>query len=473
VAGRMDSSYGDRLAALDWRDFYAKRGGALAVETLRKQLVGRADIVLVDSRTGFTDAGGICTVQLPDGVVLMTAPNKQSLAGIERVAETIARARGDERAGRKNIRLWLSVCRVPSVEESYRADAWFKEQAPRFDEMIQHGVLLEEDHRRGLRSYEIPHRARWGFEEALVTAGAGAESRDALWLAYEGLTVALLQWSVGPFDVVTEADAGPTDTLDELREDIAAAERREDVTGLLMAYVTLGRSLESAKQYDEAAEVLRRAATIAVGANLQDYHAAIKSMLGSILQSQGHHEEAIAEETSALEIARKIKNDRVEAGVLFRFARMKSDLKDYDGARQLLTMALDKMRVSGDEETSSKALRASVFLHALMTAEHRTAAALEENARLREEHARLREELRMRLLVDVSASYRRGDREREARALEKLIELSADGTPFPEDAALRARLAELQGAGDVAAPPPPPSPSKPKPSPSRRKPRPV
>ena len=100
--------------------------------------------------------------------------------------------------------------------------------------------------------------------------------------------------------IATDGDTGPT--LEELRAHATEAEGRGDVMGLLIAYEKLGHALRRAEQYDEATEVLRRAATTAVGANRQDYHAMFKSNLGNILGDQGRHAEAIAEETSALEL---------------------------------------------------------------------------------------------------------------------------------------------------------------------------
>lgn len=58
TAGRLDGTYDARLAGFHWQSFYADDAGGAAVETLREQLAGKADVVLIDSRTGLTDAGG-------------------------------------------------------------------------------------------------------------------------------------------------------------------------------------------------------------------------------------------------------------------------------------------------------------------------------------------------------------------------------------------------------------------------------
>jgi len=53
------------VRSFDWQDFYFNWEGELFFEWLRGQLVPeRYDLVLVDSRTGVTEMGGICAYQL-------------------------------------------------------------------------------------------------------------------------------------------------------------------------------------------------------------------------------------------------------------------------------------------------------------------------------------------------------------------------------------------------------------------------
>src|SRR5580693_6075303 len=132
LAGRLDEGYSDRLRGFDWLPFYRFNAGFAAIETLRKQLAGRADMVLVDSRTGVTDAGGICTVQVPDGVVLMTAANEQSWKGIERVARAIANGER-ERPGRELPKVWVTVARAPYEDVPEHGENWFDRYGPRFE----------------------------------------------------------------------------------------------------------------------------------------------------------------------------------------------------------------------------------------------------------------------------------------------------------------------------------------------------
>ena len=90
-SGSHDERYARRLAALDWQALYEHFDGYLLFEDLKAQWreALEADYVLIDSRTGHTDVGGICTRQLPDAVVLLFFPNQQNLRGLTKVVHDI------------------------------------------------------------------------------------------------------------------------------------------------------------------------------------------------------------------------------------------------------------------------------------------------------------------------------------------------------------------------------------------------
>jgi hypothetical protein len=79
LAGRFDLDYGDRMSRFDWRRLF-DRAPSL-IRALAELLAERYDYVLVDSRTGFNEISGICTALLPDQLVLVFTPNRQSLLG--------------------------------------------------------------------------------------------------------------------------------------------------------------------------------------------------------------------------------------------------------------------------------------------------------------------------------------------------------------------------------------------------------
>src|SRR5262249_59736414 len=53
------------------------------------------DFVLIDSRTGLTDSGGVCTIQMPHTLVLVFTANDQSIDGGLRIVAAAQRERRD------------------------------------------------------------------------------------------------------------------------------------------------------------------------------------------------------------------------------------------------------------------------------------------------------------------------------------------------------------------------------------------
>src|SRR5205823_8446394 len=62
TAGKRDSGYLERLQSIDWRELFLNRGFGEYLEQLRAEWVQKFDFILLDSRTGYTDVGGICTI---------------------------------------------------------------------------------------------------------------------------------------------------------------------------------------------------------------------------------------------------------------------------------------------------------------------------------------------------------------------------------------------------------------------------
>ena len=108
----------------DWAEFYTSFRGYLYFEWMRRQLIATelADVVLIDSRTGVTEMGGVCTRHLADVVVSMAAPNTQNLDGVALMAASFTREISD-RKGRP-----LQVVMVPA-----RIDTGEKDRRNRFE----------------------------------------------------------------------------------------------------------------------------------------------------------------------------------------------------------------------------------------------------------------------------------------------------------------------------------------------------
>jgi len=95
TSGSRDPEYATLLQQFSWADFFREHDGAEFFERLRYDWVSAKspslefDLILLDSRTGLTDHGSICTILLPDFLVLCFTTSKQSLDGIADVSGSI------------------------------------------------------------------------------------------------------------------------------------------------------------------------------------------------------------------------------------------------------------------------------------------------------------------------------------------------------------------------------------------------
>lgn len=119
-AGAHDDGYASTLSRIDWGELYEKHDGFFLFEDLKAQWKAslRPDYVLIDSRTGHTDVGGICTRQLPDAVVVLFFPNAQNLRGLKKVVQDIRSETGRTRD--RQIDLHFVMSNVPDLDDEDR-----------------------------------------------------------------------------------------------------------------------------------------------------------------------------------------------------------------------------------------------------------------------------------------------------------------------------------------------------------------
>ncbi|MBB4120727.1 KGGVGR-motif variant AAA ATPase [Martelella radicis] len=116
-AGRNDQHYGTKLSSIDWQDLYQTRSGYLLFEDLKQQIADDKrgfDYILIDSRTGHTDVGGICTRQLADAIAFMFFPNRQNISGLKTIVDEI---RSDPLVEAKRTRMFFCPSNVPDLDD--------------------------------------------------------------------------------------------------------------------------------------------------------------------------------------------------------------------------------------------------------------------------------------------------------------------------------------------------------------------
>lgn len=188
AAGYQDENYASRVNDFSWDEFYKKWHGFGFIEYLKGELKKKADIVLLDSRTGVTDIGGICTLQLPDVVVLMFALNEQNISGVEAISNSIV-SRATEVAKRPEPpALILRPSRVEIYLEETLLKKWQQDAANRLGQYLPRG---EADPRRYMAKQAIPYIGAYSFGERPLAVDGNAYG--PLTEAYESLSRSIMR----------------------------------------------------------------------------------------------------------------------------------------------------------------------------------------------------------------------------------------------------------------------------------------
>lgn len=153
------AAYADFVQNFDWSDFYDNWAGGGFFDWLRDELRQRADIVLIDTRTGITEMGGVATRQMGDAVIVVFAGNDENMASSARMAEAFASSVEGHRR--------QDVILVPSRiddSDSFEYSSFIK----RLHKIEQQLARIEPPD--GFQTLELllPYRAALSFREQLI-----------------------------------------------------------------------------------------------------------------------------------------------------------------------------------------------------------------------------------------------------------------------------------------------------------------
>jgi cellulose biosynthesis protein BcsQ len=193
TAGRPDQSYVRRVQALDWKRLYEEHQLGNFLEALRTEWKEAFDFVLIDSRTGITDIGGICTVQLPDLLVLLFTANMQSLCGSIDVVKRARQTRHSLPFDRAKLLVLPIATRFEIRVEYELSQQWLKtfamELGPLYDEWAHKDVTAEDL----LNHTRVPYIPYWSFGEKLPVIEKGTDDPEDIGFSLETLAALVAQ----------------------------------------------------------------------------------------------------------------------------------------------------------------------------------------------------------------------------------------------------------------------------------------
>lgn len=182
-AGRLNRDYSTALFSLDWDNFYHRLHGGEFFRAMRDDMKNSYDYVLIDSRTGLSDVADICTIELPDTLVVCYTLNDQSLDGGASIARQI-----NGRYRDRHIRILPVAMRIENAEKE-KLDAGRALARAKFDGFP--AGLNKERYAQYWATVEVPYLPFYAFEETLATFADQPGVSSSLLAAFERLAGAV------------------------------------------------------------------------------------------------------------------------------------------------------------------------------------------------------------------------------------------------------------------------------------------
>ena len=186
-AGVDSKNYVQRVQNLDWDRLYLQQDLGHVLEHLRREWKSEYDFILIDSRTGVTDIGGICTVQLPDILVPLMTANHQNFDGSNDVIKRAINSRNKFEFDRGGLIVMPILSRFDSREEYEQSKKWRQLFLEKVGWTID--VWRDQKVKPGAISnfLTVPYFSYWSFGERLPVVEEGVATPDSIKYSFQTL----------------------------------------------------------------------------------------------------------------------------------------------------------------------------------------------------------------------------------------------------------------------------------------------
>ena len=239
-AGIDDADYPERLRSIDWNVLF-EQGLGNTLEQWRNDACGLYDYVLIDSRTGLTDVGGVCSILLPDYVVALFTSNEQSVDGTFEAMNRAKAAHAQLPLDRSKLLVVPIPARDESNTEYEKAREWRTRYGQKLAPLLSDWMPIGKNPLEVFDFLKIPHVPFWSFGEQLPVLSEDARNPKTLAYSYS-LIARLLDSGLDWSEVTGASEQALASELAQRAESDARAKEAE--VARLKAEESLRYSLE-------------------------------------------------------------------------------------------------------------------------------------------------------------------------------------------------------------------------------------
>lgn len=188
TAGRHSAEHFAKVQNFNVGQFYAEKKGGHIIERLRREWKLEYDFVLVDCRSGITDMGRICTIQLPDILVILFTTDQQAFEGAIAVATKVTLARRNLPFDRFKLLTLPIPSRFDDSNEAILQKHWMDRFSERVSGFYSDWLPKTFRQRDMLEQTKIPYRSSASADETLAVLREVTVKPRSLAHALENLT---------------------------------------------------------------------------------------------------------------------------------------------------------------------------------------------------------------------------------------------------------------------------------------------
>jgi tetratricopeptide (TPR) repeat protein len=193
-AGKFDGRYAERVNTFDWNRLFGL--GPDLFRVLAEKFLDQFQYVLIDSRTGLNDTSGICTTLMPEKLVVVFTPNRQSLIGLDELVKRAVAYRRESDDIRP-LTVFPLASRIeasePELKKIWRKgreeDHGLRGYQEQFEAMFSEVYELSEcDLEEYFNDVQIQHSPRYSYGENIAVLVEQSGDRLSLTRSYEKFT---------------------------------------------------------------------------------------------------------------------------------------------------------------------------------------------------------------------------------------------------------------------------------------------
>jgi len=214
-AGLLNDSYVRRLNSLDWNELYEKHELGNYIEGVRDEWKEEYDFILVDSRTGVTDIGGITTIQLPEVFAFFFSANEQSLEGVIEVTRGVIEERKHLPFDRGKLITLPVLSRFDMREERDLGIKWLENVEEKVKEFYPDWLNKKVVISNMIDSTYVPYVSHWSFGEKLSVIEDTRRDPESI------------NYKIGSLAALIAKDCSETEALVENRDSFVSSVSKE------------------------------------------------------------------------------------------------------------------------------------------------------------------------------------------------------------------------------------------------------